>query len=356
MTSGEVKSRAKNGRSETKTSPSARSGRAGFSVNVRFGIDIEWALRQPGIRARPISLHAAAQRLNARGIASPRGARWAGEQLMRMGRRPIQHPAAGIQKTFKGKPPHPRWLLDRRTAQGHGQTSNSTDESLIAITPTGRITNAPSTSGLRVDYSLSVLIVTMVTMAQSAPLESTSATTTYRRIPVDGVNVFCREAGLHAKAVNITAELLMHQNRPVPSHTKAQSRHTQSEFVRRSLALRPAHSRCHRISWHAHHRRLQPFRYLHSCSGCFRLELSPGGTFTHWESAAFARRTPGAVPQDGPLRKTESDHGPPSWGTLVLVMLLERGLNDTNVLLLIDRAAGVDRGAMKTGSSDLACS
>jgi len=35
------------------------------------------------------------------------------------------------------------------------------------------------------------------------------------------------------------------------------------------------------------HRRLQPFRYLHSCSGCFRLEPSPGGAFTHWESAAF---------------------------------------------------------------------
>ena len=39
------------------------------------------------------------------------------------------------------------------------------------------------------------------------------------------------------------------------------------------------------------HQRLQPFRYLHSCSGCFRLERLPGGTFTHWESAAFARRT-----------------------------------------------------------------
>ena len=32
------------------------------------------------------------------------------------------------------------------------------------------------------------------------------------------------------------------------------------------------------------HRRLQPFRYLHSCSGCFRLERLPGGTCTHWES------------------------------------------------------------------------
>jgi pimeloyl-ACP methyl ester carboxylesterase len=35
----------------------------------------------------------------------------------------------------------------------------------------------------------------MVVMAQSASLESTSATTTYRRILVDGVNIFYREAG-----------------------------------------------------------------------------------------------------------------------------------------------------------------
>ena len=64
-----------------------------------------------------------------------------------------------------------------------------------------------------------------------------------------------------------------------------------SRFARRSLTLRPAHSRCHRIPWPAS-RRLQPFRYLHDCSGCFRLEH-----FARWdshplESAAFARRTP----------------------------------------------------------------
>jgi hypothetical protein len=41
-------------------------------------------------------------------------------------------------------------------------------------------------------------------------------------------------------------------------------------------------------------RRLQPFRHLHDCSGCFRLELSPGGIRTHWKSAALSRRTPGA--------------------------------------------------------------
>ena len=32
------------------------------------------------------------------------------------------------------------------------------------------------------------------------------------------------------------------------------------------------------------HRRLQPFRYLHDCSGCFRLERSPGGACTHWKA------------------------------------------------------------------------
>jgi hypothetical protein len=40
------------------------------------------------------------------------------------------------------------------------------------------------------------------------------------------------------------------------------------------------------------HRRLQPCRYLHSCSGCFRLERLPGEACTYWKSAAFARRTP----------------------------------------------------------------
>ena len=43
------------------------------------------------------------------------------------------------------------------------------------------------------------------------------------------------------------------------------------------------------------HRRLQPFRHLHDCSGCFRLERSPGGTCTHWKAppshGAHVRRT-----------------------------------------------------------------
>src|SRR6266481_2132416 len=31
-------------------------------------------------------------------------------------------------------------------------------------------------------------------------------------------------------------------------------------------------------------RRLQTFRLLHSCSGCFRLERLPGGPCTHWKT------------------------------------------------------------------------
>jgi hypothetical protein len=42
-------------------------------------------------------------------------------------------------------------------------------------------------------------------------------------------------------------------------------------------------------------RRLQPFRHLHDCSGCFRLERSPGGARTHWKAppchGAHGKRT-----------------------------------------------------------------
>ena len=35
------------------------------------------------------------------------------------------------------------------------------------------------------------------------------------------------------------------------------------------------------------YRRLQPFRHLHDCSGCFRLERLPGGACTHWKAPPF---------------------------------------------------------------------
>jgi hypothetical protein len=46
-------------------------------------------------------------------------------------------------------------------------------------------------------------------------------------------------------------------------------------------------------------RRLQTFRRLHACSGCFRLERSPGGACTRWKSAALSRRTWKAVTRTG---------------------------------------------------------
>src|SRR5712691_628677 len=62
-----------------------------------------------------------------------------------------------------------------------------------------------------------------------------------------------------------------------------------SRIARRSLTLRPAHSRGHQIVTVI--RRLQTFRHLHACSGRFRLERSPGGACTRWKSAALSRRT-----------------------------------------------------------------
>ena len=66
-----------------------------------------------------------------------------------------------------------------------------------------------------------------------------------------------------------------------------------SRFAQCSLTLRPAHSRCHQFVTRFT-RRLQPFRFLHSCSGCFRLEQFAGWDLHPLESAAFSRRTPAA--------------------------------------------------------------
>ena len=59
-----------------------------------------------------------------------------------------------------------------------------------------------------------------------------------------------------------------------------------SRLARRSLALRPAHSRRHQFVT-LFTRRLQPYRYLHDRSGCFRLEPWPGGVSTHRKAPPF---------------------------------------------------------------------
>ena len=42
--------------------------------------------------------------------------------------------------------------------------------------------------------------------------------------------------------------------------------------------------------------RLQPFRFLHGCSGCFRLERLPGGSYTHWKAPSTAHTQSGCSP------------------------------------------------------------
>src|ERR1700719_597201 len=49
-------------------------------------------------------------------------------------------------------------------------------------------------------------------------------------------------------------------------------------------------------------RRLQLFRHLHSCSGCFRLERLPGGPCTHWKAPPFHGAHPEQTNQGQLLR------------------------------------------------------
>jgi hypothetical protein len=56
------------------------------------------------------------------------------------------------------------------------------------------------------------------------------------------------------------------------------------------------------------HRRLQPFCYLHDCSGRFRGERLPGGPCTHWKAPPYSRRT---------RRADVADSGRSSWGKAV---------------------------------------
>jgi DNA invertase Pin-like site-specific DNA recombinase len=64
-----------------------------------YRLHIEWALRQPGLYARPIAFSSAASKLNERNIASPMGGHWTGSQLQRMARRlGLNHPPASLRR------------------------------------------------------------------------------------------------------------------------------------------------------------------------------------------------------------------------------------------------------------------
>ena len=87
--------------------------RAAMERAEAYRLHIEWALRQPGIRGRPISLQRAAEKLNERNIQSPKGGRWSGEQVKRMGNRlGLRHPSAGKPKRFARWPHYRRrWVI-----------------------------------------------------------------------------------------------------------------------------------------------------------------------------------------------------------------------------------------------------
>jgi hypothetical protein len=60
---------------------------------------IEWALRQPGMNGRPISYHAAANKLNERKIETPTRRSWKGEQLRIMAARiGLNHPLGRLAR------------------------------------------------------------------------------------------------------------------------------------------------------------------------------------------------------------------------------------------------------------------
>ena len=66
-----------------------------------YRLHIEWAFRQPSVHGhgRPISFHAAANKLNDRNIESPCGGRWSIQTIMRMGKLlGIYHPPGKVTR------------------------------------------------------------------------------------------------------------------------------------------------------------------------------------------------------------------------------------------------------------------
>jgi DNA invertase Pin-like site-specific DNA recombinase len=73
--------------------------RAAMEHAEAYRAHIEWALRQPSTSGRPISFHAAAQKLNERKLESITGQSWSASQLMRMARRlGLDHPPGRLSR------------------------------------------------------------------------------------------------------------------------------------------------------------------------------------------------------------------------------------------------------------------
>ena len=91
----------------------AAKRKAAMEREEAYRVHIEWALRQSGTSGRPISVHAAAAKLNERNIESPMDGRWWGSCVMRMGQRlELHHPLAGKGRMAFQKPRGVRWGMD----------------------------------------------------------------------------------------------------------------------------------------------------------------------------------------------------------------------------------------------------
>jgi hypothetical protein len=77
---------------------SAAKTRAAMERAEAYRHHIEWALRQPGLYGKKISLHRAAEMLNLKNIGSPRGGSWSGGQVQAMAiRLGIYHPLSYLR-------------------------------------------------------------------------------------------------------------------------------------------------------------------------------------------------------------------------------------------------------------------
>ena len=70
----------------------AAKRKAGMEQAEAYRPNIEWALRQPGMFGRPISRHAAANKLNERNVETVMGGRWSGGQLLKVAHRLALNP------------------------------------------------------------------------------------------------------------------------------------------------------------------------------------------------------------------------------------------------------------------------
>ena len=77
----------------------AACAKAAMERAEAYRLHVEWALRQPGMKGRPIAFTAAATKLNERDIESPMGGQWRGIQLQRVALRlGLSHPVAALRR------------------------------------------------------------------------------------------------------------------------------------------------------------------------------------------------------------------------------------------------------------------